>query len=566
MLPGAALLVVLLIVIAITVASLGFLSRSNVELACGQNMLLRCRMDYLAESGLEHAKGLILNPQDLPGEYPASATAQQLAVGNDYYDVNVVRLGPCDYRVSCDAYRQLSGQRLAQSSLTAELHLDPVVAMWLGSDCLLWPTVGITGDVLCDGSLNNSGIIDGDVFANSLTGTISGRVKAVEDLPLAWPRVTPEDFTAHYAVQSLDSVVAGLTYGPQIPPRVYHRHGDLRLAGNVQLDGMLIVEGDLVAASAGNIITAGKNVPALLVTGDLVIEPGGELEIYGLALVQGDILVSGGAGNVDVHGGLFTQGKLWQVVPDASGNNRMGLLMGGPRWVAAGHTGDALQFDGSDDTVEDPTAGDYLNGLSEITVSLWVKSDVTGRDRGIMFTRQPTGADEELGIRYDGDGAFGGGQSCIKASVRTTSGYTQIESSSNVQTTEWQHLALVWHSGSSLRLYINGQLDTLLYDRGPVGGVITGVQKLMLGRGTKGAYWDGLIDDVRIYDRAAAEAETFSYPSGQLLVHWQMDGQDPAVNISAEPGKTAILFWSETGQPQKWSQAAGAFYRSIERR
>ncbi len=62
---GVALLVVLFIVMAITILSLGFLSRSDIELACGENMILRTQMDYLAESGLEHARGLILNPQDI---------------------------------------------------------------------------------------------------------------------------------------------------------------------------------------------------------------------------------------------------------------------------------------------------------------------------------------------------------------------------------------------------------------------------------------------------------------------------------------------------------------------
>ena len=55
---GTALLVVLFIVMAITILSLGFLSRSDVELACGENMILKTKMDYLAESGLEHAKDL----------------------------------------------------------------------------------------------------------------------------------------------------------------------------------------------------------------------------------------------------------------------------------------------------------------------------------------------------------------------------------------------------------------------------------------------------------------------------------------------------------------------------
>ena len=73
---GVALLVVLFIIMVIMVCSVGFLSRSNVELATGQNMSLRIQMDYLAESGLEHARGIILNPQDISTEYWTGATGQ----------------------------------------------------------------------------------------------------------------------------------------------------------------------------------------------------------------------------------------------------------------------------------------------------------------------------------------------------------------------------------------------------------------------------------------------------------------------------------------------------------
>jgi type II secretory pathway component PulK len=85
---GAVLLIVLFVVMAITVLSLGFISRSDVELACGKNMILRTQMVHLAESGLEHARGLILSPQDVDTEYWQGDVRQQLvAGGNDYYDV-----------------------------------------------------------------------------------------------------------------------------------------------------------------------------------------------------------------------------------------------------------------------------------------------------------------------------------------------------------------------------------------------------------------------------------------------------------------------------------------------
>jgi hypothetical protein len=57
-----ALLLVLLIIMAITILSLGFLSRCDTELACGRNMLLRTQMDQLADSAWA-CQGLILHPR-----------------------------------------------------------------------------------------------------------------------------------------------------------------------------------------------------------------------------------------------------------------------------------------------------------------------------------------------------------------------------------------------------------------------------------------------------------------------------------------------------------------------
>ena len=105
---------------------------------------------------------------------------------------------------------------------------------------------------------------------------------------------------------------------------------------------------------------------------------------------------------------------------------------------------------------------------------------------------------------------------------------------------------------------------------GPVYGTVTGVQKLVVGCGTKGMYWDGLIDDVRIYNRALDVSEINVVRSGGsvagLICHWKLDESGSNLTVTAAPAKTAIELWSQTGDTQKWGQAAGAFFRSIERR
>jgi cytoskeletal protein CcmA (bactofilin family) len=533
-------------------------------------MTLRMQMDYLAESGLEHARGLILSPQDVVSEYWTGSVRQQLVAGSDdYYDVNVVKLGPCNYQITCDAYRERNGEEIGRSALKAQLRLDPAIAFWAGVDTSILQCITIDGDVYCNGTLTNNGTVNGDVFADALSGSISGQHNPVVDLSLQWPQVTAADFISHYSVQSVDSTLSNVTFGPYDPVRVcYTGGGNMVVAGNVHIDGMLLVDGDLTVRGNGNVITAGKNVPAFLVTGDLIIDSDAQLDVYGLGLVDGKTKLAADTVDVNVSGGLFIQGAFEQRTVDSSGNRHMGKLYGDPTWrPAGGQTDGALEFDGINDKVEEEEAASYLNGLSAVTVSLWVKSDVIGEDHGIIFTSEPTGFDEEFGIRYDMAGAFGHGTKGVKASIGTTAGYTQIESKSNMQTTGWQHLALVWQSGESLKLYADGQLDSPLYDMGPVSGTVSGVQKLMLGQGSKGTYWDGLIDDLRIYDRALDPNDIYPPTDGLsgLVLHWKLDEQGGGnIVMSSAPSNTAIIIWP-TGTPRNWSSAAGAFFRSIER-
>ena len=117
-------------------------------------------------------------------------------------------------------------------------------------------------------------------------------------------------------------------------------------------------------------------------------------------------------------------------------------------------------------------------------------------------------------MRYDAKGSLGGGTNVIKAAITTTVDNQDFESAnyesaSNVQTLEWQHIALTWRSGRQLTLYINGVLDQPTFSNTAIQGKVTGVQKLLIGRGAMDIEggWEGLIDDVRIYDRVLGPTE-----------------------------------------------------------
>ena len=210
------------------------------------------------------------------------------------------------------------------------------------------------------------------------------------------------------------------------------------------------------------------------------------------------------------------------VAGDSSGNGHGADLVGPPQWVT-GKLGGALQF-GNGSHVLDDDAEDYLNGLEALTISVWVKSGVTDTDQGILLAKDPSDQDNTIGIRYDVAGSSFGGSNVLKLAVTTDDAEQQVESSSNLQTTEWQHICMTWASGGLLRLYVDGTEDVLTgRNNANNTGPVSTCEKLIIGKGGKdivnSAGWDGLIDEVRIYGRALSAEEVMGLAGRTQAVH-----------------------------------------------
>jgi hypothetical protein len=212
----------------------------------------------------------------------------------------------------------------------------------------------------------------------------------------------------------------------------------------------------------------------------------------------------------DVLWYTFDEGS-GQVATDATGQGRDGIISGAT-W-SAGQSGGALQFAG-DGRVLDDDAEDYLNGLDAITVTGWIRADYANTDMGWIVGRDPSNGDDVLGIRYDKAGASGGGTDGIKIGMNVSGQTIQLESSSGVQTTDWQFVAFTWASGSEIHLYIDGQLDTPTHHTSVARGTLSDVTKLQIGQPPKDNPWSGLIDDVRIYSRALSADEIAALYNG----------------------------------------------------
>ena len=340
--PGVAILVVLFVIMVATIISLSFIARSDVELAFGNNMALRMQMDYLAESGLAHAKAMIKNPQDIetdpnvfwPGDEGLSLKDFDfygLVETGDYYDVVVTRdpTDRCNYNITCRAYRLDGIEKTAQSYLNARLRLDPCIAYWAGADTPVSIQTTVNGDVYCSGTLTNNGTINGDVFASALTGGAEGKSYDIDEVDVVWPAIGVDYFspqyyfdTVAYAPQVLDAndVLMNISFvpNPGNPAGVIVCSGNLTLMGNVDIDGTLIVNGDLNVQGVNNTVTPVKNFPALVVNGQLNVQSD-QITISGLAQTNA-MFVGAAATGVTISGALFVRDSGISVEAGCMGN------------------------------------------------------------------------------------------------------------------------------------------------------------------------------------------------------------------------------------------------------
>ena len=172
------------------------------------------------------------------------------------------------------------------------------------------------------------------------------------------------------------------------------------------------------------------------------------------------------------------------IANDASGNGHFGEISGAT-W-ASGRYGGALSFDGNNDSVLLGSLGTFYQ--SGFTLEAWVnKTSATENDAAVVGTWTGSGPMiwvDHLATRYHL--TLGGGYS----------GY--LDSGQSPLAGQWQHLAATY-DGTTARFYIDGA-QVASRTNGSVGS--SDLWRIGAYGGSPGGFFDGLIDDVRIYDHA----------------------------------------------------------------
>ncbi len=178
-------------------------------------------------------------------------------------------------------------------------------------------------------------------------------------------------------------------------------------------------------------------------------------------------------------------------VTDASGSGNTGTVLRAT-WSTAGHSGSALSFGNNAwVTVADAASLDLKNGM---TLEAWVRPSSNGGAKVVIYKERNTAFAYGLWSSTS--------SSKPRAAVRTSVDY-MANAPTSIPTNAWTHLAATY-DGLRIRLFVNGvEVDTVL----AVSTITASSGALRIGGNSRTEYFKGLIDDVRIYNRALSAAE-----------------------------------------------------------
>jgi tetratricopeptide (TPR) repeat protein len=197
-----------------------------------------------------------------------------------------------------------------------------------------------------------------------------------------------------------------------------------------------------------------------------------------------------------------------RTAADSSGNGRDATVQGDPSWQpAGGKLGGAISLGGDGDflTVDDESAFDFTGG---VTVAAWIKVNAFDKPWQALVAK--------------GDGAWRLQRNsetntlefaCTGLQIPSGNQYGSLFGTREIGPNEWRHVAGVF-DGKRMSLYVDGSLDSSQEAWGTINVNDVAVQ---IGANTEqqDRFWNGLIDELRIYNYGVPEAQIKELATGK---------------------------------------------------
>jgi hypothetical protein len=236
---------------------------------------------------------------------------------------------------------------------------------------------------------------------------------------------------------------------------------------------------------------------------------------------------------------------------DSSGNGHDGTLLGDPQWVAGMIGSGALSFDGSDGLV-DVGHDEALDMTEELTITAWVNVGNLSTYYFILC-KQPSGTAAD---NYPGNYEFRteANTGALQFGHQEAEGqqYTFYTSETSIIAGQWYHVAVSFTKGGLVEFYIDGipagsseQLTNF--------GILNDEPVRIGGRKDGYSFFNGILDDVRLYDRALSAVQ----------IQKLYNGNPPTFTIAEKPAPADGALHSDTWVSMGWQAGVYAVSHDV---
>jgi hypothetical protein len=211
---------------------------------------------------------------------------------------------------------------------------------------------------------------------------------------------------------------------------------------------------------------------------------------------------------------------------DSSGKAIHGRPVGNPNY-AAGHDGSALELDGNDHIVLGTSSDLNFADSTDFSVALWVKTAGWQNDAAIISNKDwDSGSNTGWAIAGESGGS-GSWQWNYKGAIGGRRDYDPP--GPTLSDGQWHHLCVTHDRNGYAKFYFDGLYQDQRDISGSTGSINAGYPTVIGTDGAEGkvwAYWFiGLVDDVRIYNKALTQAEVLYLAGARLRLDLAEDGK-----------------------------------------
>lgn len=181
------------------------------------------------------------------------------------------------------------------------------------------------------------------------------------------------------------------------------------------------------------------------------------------------------------------------IISDSSGAGNNGAISGAT-WTTAGKYDSALSFDGTSSYVSVPDSNS-LDLTTQMTLAAWVYPTVVLSGWRTVLVKEGLSGWPYFLFTNSGNN--------VPAFMVYVSGERILTGGTKPLINTWTHLAATY-DGATQRLYING---VQVASRAQTGAALVSTGALKIGGNGSGEYFQGRIDEVKVYNRALSQAE-----------------------------------------------------------